>query len=44
MFDVNNKGRVDTKQLGTAVRSLGQNPSQSEVETMMKEADKKGEG
>ncbi|XP_053395923.1 calmodulin-like isoform X2 [Mercenaria mercenaria] len=44
MFDVSNKGKIETSQLGTAVRSLGQNPSEDDIKKMIKEADKKGSG
>lgn len=42
MFDIHNQGRVETSQLGNAVRSLGQNPSEGEIKQMVKEADKSG--
>ena len=42
MFDPGNSGRMETKDLGTAVRSLGQNPSEAQIKTMIKEADRRG--
>ena len=42
MFDPGNSGRIETKDLGTAVRSLGQNPSEAQIKTMIKEADRRG--
>lgn len=44
MFDVSNLGKIETSQLGTAVRSLGQNPSEAEIKQMIKDADKNGKG
>ena len=42
MFDTSNTGNVDCSKLGTAIRSLGMNPSEAEVKEMIKEADKIG--
>ena len=42
MFDPGNSGHIETKDLGTAVRSLGQNPSEADVKEMIKEADRRG--
>ena len=42
MFDISNRGKIEASQIGTAVRSLGLNPSENEVKQMIKEADKKG--
>ena len=42
MFDPGNSGRMETKDLGTAVRSLGQNPSEAQIKAMIKEADRRG--
>ncbi|XP_060580831.1 uncharacterized protein LOC132737547 [Ruditapes philippinarum] len=44
MFDISNKGKIETSQIGTAVRSLGLNPSEDDVKKMIKDADKKGSG
>lgn len=42
MFDPGNSGRMETKDLGTAVRSLGQNPSEVQIKEMIKDADRRG--
>lgn len=44
MFDPGNSGRMETKDLGTAVRSLGQNPSEAQIKAMIKEADRRDRG
>lgn len=44
LFDVNNDGHVNTKELGTVMRSLGQNPSEEELAKMVAEIDKDGSG
>lgn len=44
MFDPGNVGHIETKDLGTAVRSLGQNPSESQIKEMIKEADRRDKG
>ena len=42
MFDPGNVGHIETKELGTAIRSLGQNPSEADIKEMIKEADRRG--
>jgi len=42
MFDIQNSGKIPAKDVGTAVRSIGCNPSESEVKAIIKLADKKG--
>ena len=37
-------GTVTTKQLGTVIRSLGQNPTEAELEDMINEVDTDGNG
>ena len=44
LFDVNNDGQVSTKELGTVMRSLGQNPTEEELATMVAEIDKDNSG
>jgi calmodulin len=39
LFDKNGDGRIPTKELGTMMRSLGQNPSDSELRDMIDEVD-----
>ncbi|XP_059090628.1 calmodulin-A-like [Tigriopus californicus] len=44
MFDKDGDGTIDTTELGTVMRSLGQNPDEEEVEEMVDEADEDGSG
>ena len=39
LFDKDGDGRIKTSQLGLLVRSLNQNPTESEIEDMIKEID-----
>ncbi|KAK9480165.1 hypothetical protein V1514DRAFT_326587 [Lipomyces japonicus] len=39
LFDRNNDGQITTKELGTVMRSLGQNPSEAELADMINEVD-----
>ena len=42
MFDVDGDKTISTKELSTVMRTLGQNPTEEEIETMIKEADNDG--
>lgn len=42
IFDKDKNGKISTKELGTVMRSLGQNPTQKEIDDMIKGADKDG--
>lgn len=44
LFDLDGGGDIDGEELGTVMRSLGQNPSQAEVEAMIAEVDVDGSG
>lgn len=44
LFDKNNDGKITTKELGTVMRSLGQNPSESELNDMINEVDMNSDG
>ena len=39
LFDKNGDGTITTKELGTVMRSLGQNPTEAELQDMVKEVD-----
>lgn len=39
LFDMDNDGKIATKDLGTVVRSLGCNPSEAEVTQLIREVD-----
>lgn len=42
MFDKDGDGTITTKELGTVMRSLGQNPTKQELEDMVNEVDVDG--
>jgi calmodulin len=44
LFDVNNDQSIDVAELGNAMRSLGQNPTEEELEDMIREVDNDGSG
>lgn len=44
VYDLNNDGIITTRELGTVMRQLGQNPSEAEILEMIKEADKDRSG
>ena len=44
IFDKDGDGSITTKELGTVMRSLGQNPSEEELADMIEEVDKDGSG
>ena len=44
IFDKDGDGRITAKELGTVMRSLGQNPSESELQDMVNEVDLDGNG
>ena len=44
MFDTDGDGCVTTKELGTVMRSLGQNPTEAEIQDMINEVDADGNG
>jgi len=44
LFDKDNDGTITTKELGTVMKSLGQNPSESELRDMINEVDVDGNG
>lgn len=41
---LNHLGQITTKELGTVMRSLGQNPSESELQDMINEVDADNNG
>ncbi|XP_077989345.1 uncharacterized protein LOC144443678 [Glandiceps talaboti] len=43
-FDVDGNGKIDSKELGNVLRSLGQNPSEADVEELIKKLDTDGSG
>ena len=42
LFDKNGDGTVSTKELGTIMRSLGQNPTEAELKDIVANVDKNG--
>ncbi|KAJ3863874.1 calmodulin [Lentinula novae-zelandiae] len=44
LFDKDGDGTITTKELGTVMRSLGQNPTEAELQEMVNEVDVNGDG
>lgn len=44
LFDKNGDGTINSSELGTVMRSLGQNPTDAELKTMIRDADRDGSG
>lgn len=44
LFDKDGDGNITTKELGTCMRSLGQNPTEAEISDLICEVDVQGTG
>ncbi|KAJ1963562.1 hypothetical protein GGI12_001975, partial [Dipsacomyces acuminosporus] len=44
LFDKDGDGTITAKELGTVMRSVGQNPSEAELQDMINEVDTDGNG
>lgn len=44
VFDKNGDGNISAKELGIVMRSLGQNPTEKELDKLINDADKDGNG
>lgn len=42
LFDKNGDGKINTKELGTVMESLGENPTEAELKEMISEVDTDG--
>mmetsp|Transcript_68973 Transcript_68973/g.158322 ORF Transcript_68973/g.158322 Transcript_68973/m.158322 type:complete len:92 (-) Transcript_68973:282-557(-) len=43
LFDKENDGTITTKELGTVMRALGQNPNEAELQDMINQVDQAGD-